>query len=126
MGGVSSLGHIHPTNDGVVYELLYLLTMGGEAMFSRILVLLAIIGVKEYTEELHAKRLLKMIKKKRPCSACPGALWFKFFLCPGACHICRHFIATDLSAFSICPCIEHGEAPALRMTILALERKGYM
>ena len=50
---------------------------------------------KEYTEKIHAKRLLKMLEKKNPCMCCPAAKGYNGNNYPNvmwentACIICR-------------------------------------
>ena len=89
--------------------------------------------MKEYTEAIHAKRLLKMLNKKDPCSCCPAGLSFSpggFILGlsgsalnkEGVCAVCQNFV--NLSTYG-CPCYHLG-TEAIKRTWLALEAKGYI
>ncbi len=86
----------------------------------------------EYTEEVHAKRLLGMLKRKDPCLCCPATRQYNikskpiagvesYFIGCSACKICRKFVDTDG-----CPCHRLGKTEALKRTWEALEEKGYI
>ncbi len=89
----------------------------------------------EYTEKVHAERLLKMLKKKDPCMCCPAQPYFKTETTfgidsieldsagrRGACKICQDFIGIRHD----CPCCKLKKEEALKRTWLALEAKGYI
>ena len=91
---------------------------------------------RKYTEKIHAKRLLGMLKQKKPCRCCPSqrqylanAGFVKGFQ-PSVtkkspkhpCQVCRTFVGSVRK----CPCYEFGEEQALKRTWEALEAKGYI
>ncbi len=85
---------------------------------------------QKYTEELHAKRLLKMLEFKEPCGHCPANQRYAIgvrMIAEGhedanhTCKICQSFVGAIQ-----CPCNEFGETEALKRTWLALEAKGYI
>jgi len=93
--------------------------------------------MKEYTEAIHAKRLLKMLKKKNPCGCCPSAkrfsieednyeMWLNKKVKP--CYICQDFIGIEIRFWweNICPCNRLGRKESIKRTWLALEEKGYI
>lgn len=92
----------------------------------------------EYTEKVHAGRLLKMLERKNPCGCCPATAYFvantgiakKFggpyennsFRNP-VCPVCQSFVHTTPAA---CPCYYFGQSEAIKRTWLALEAGGYL
>lgn len=83
----------------------------------------------KYTEKIHAKRLLGMLKKKEPCLCCPAQLFYRkntgeFIAKPqkSCCRICRIFVELERG----CPCLQLGDEEAIKLTWLALEKKGYL
>ena len=94
----------------------------------------------EYTEKIHAQRLLKMLNKKDPCLCCPAS---KFFGTHGEgnwgeyqwwepkwdkdpCGVCWVFIEGKPREGRHCPCAYFAKKDALKLTWLALEEKGYL
>ncbi len=94
--------------------------------------------MKEYTEAIHAKRLIGMLKKKNPCECCPAGRRYKVrdnnsmgwggfnardtYRNREYCKICKRFVGIKKS----CPCHQFGKKEAIRRTWLALEEKGYL
>ena len=81
----------------------------------------------KYTEKIHAKRLLGMLKKKDPCTCCPGAShydWNVAAVSDTACKVCQSFIGVRVTV--TCPCLKLGRKEALKRTWIALEEKGYI
>jgi hypothetical protein len=84
----------------------------------------------EYTERIHAARLLAMLRHTPPdnvCYRCPAALRFS----PGGvlplqkwpnnpCEICLGFIQGTSKEGIHCPCLLYGSAEAIRRTKSAL------
>jgi hypothetical protein len=84
----------------------------------------------EYTKDVHARRLLKMLNKKDPINCCPAQKYFvagsKFlddtrdnhgrFSC---CNICLDFV--NLKITDGCPCYKLGISEAIKRTWIALE-----
>lgn len=100
--------------------------------------------MSQYTEEIHAKRLLEMLKMLEMSDSktlrfyCPAQVNFQaygHFIKEAeqlssksgqrvACEICRDFINWKKSTG--CPCPILGEEKALKRTLKALKRKGYI
>ena len=83
----------------------------------------------EYTEKIHAKRLLGMLNKEDPCSCCPAGKGYNFEAFIGdeyrnesKCTICRGFVGVSYG----CPCLCLGKDEAIKCTWIALEEKGYI
>lgn len=85
---------------------------------------------EEYTEELHAQRLLGMLEEEDPCACCPKRLDFRigghlilvgWDLSKAACKVCKDFVGSRN-----CPCDFFGRWEAIKRTWLALEEKGYI
>lgn len=87
--------------------------------------------MKQYTEKIHAKRLIKMLGHKNPCGLCPGGKrfdangewllqWSNFPM--EMCIVCIEFIGY---LGTNCPC-HCGEEDAIKRTWIALEEKGYI
>ena len=82
----------------------------------------------EYTVDIHAKRLLKILSKKEPCEWCPAAPYYDpNVLCDIPydnipCEICRDFVGCSYR----CPCIYFGHEKAIKLTWMALEESGYL
>ncbi|HEA65798.1 hypothetical protein LCGC14_1705290 [marine sediment metagenome] len=97
---------------------------------------------RKYTEAVHAKRVKKVIEKKRPCGRCPKAPYFygikmlknnPWGEIPYPCKVCVEFIggvwdekAMRYHANLRCPCFVFSEEEAVKRTWLALEEKGYL
>ena len=94
----------------------------------------------DYTENIHAERLLKMLNKEDPCYHCPAAKYFnpdnpadelwdeKASSC---CNICLAFVGLPAIPNhkvlgELCPCRVLGNKEALKRTYTALEEKGYL
>jgi hypothetical protein len=85
----------------------------------------------KYTEKIHAKRLLRMLKREKPCGCCPK--WSRYNLNHGTrnikiadddtCSICRNFVNAKNGE---CPCHYFNETEALKRTWESLEEKGYI
>jgi len=108
----------------------------------------------EYTEKLHAERLLHMLEKEKPCVCCPKIRKFRmntycnnydeYIIVPveeeqEVCRICKTFIGLEIS--SPCPCYafqdfakyhyfdkteKQSQQEAIKRTWIALEEKGYL
>ena len=82
---------------------------------------------EKYTEEHHAKLLLKMLESKDPCSSwsCPcaqdGGFCNDLIIYP-----CMEFIGLPITRGLTCPCAALGKETAIKLTWLALEAKGYL
>jgi hypothetical protein len=92
--------------------------------------------MKEYTEEIHAKMLLKMLGKEDPCSCCncPSAIangkygWSRFKTKNPVCIQCMAFLELPIffTLLGGCPCGLLGDKEAIKQTWLKLEEKGYI
>ena len=91
----------------------------------------------EYTEKIHAERLIKILNKKGTCNKCPATKRFRTIGArPSleACFVCMKFIGMKfkkeerMKMFSPnhCPCIKYGEKLAIKKSWLALEKNGYL
>ena len=82
--------------------------------------------MREYTKDIHAKAILKMLTVKYPCSSCP-AIFAPSVLYrsnrENICNICRDFVNVKAS---FCPCLSLGGSKAIKHTWLALEAGGYL
>jgi hypothetical protein len=91
---------------------------------------------EEYTEKIHAERLIKTLERKpHNYGGCPAAhecdgtykvsrRWLKK---PAPCKICMGFIGLDINkAESECPCSELGDVEAFKRSWITLEEKGYV
>jgi len=84
-----------------------------------------------YTEEIHIKRLKKMLKLNDIRAHCPAAPYFDSgrdanTLWQGStieevCDICRSFISLDSASGLLCPCLVLGEEKAKELTLLRLK-----
>lgn len=83
----------------------------------------------EYTEKIHAKKLLWMLSQDDPYSLCPSKHM------PSACKICLSFIGLkqidttyflDKPSILKCPCYQLGKKEAIKRTWLSLKEKGYI
>jgi len=79
--------------------------------------------MKEYTEAIHAKMLLKMLEKKRPCWECPANEIPTNKQC---CTVCQRFVGLKYINEICCPCNRLGGKRAIKRTWLALKEKGYI
>ena len=91
--------------------------------------------MKEYTEAIHAARVMKMLEKKNPCVCCPAEKHYKIVdysywkirwetrWTNYPCKICQRFVGyyTD-----DCPCNKYGQQESIKKTWLSLEAKGYL
>ena len=87
----------------------------------------------EYTEKIHAERLLKMLEnRKNPCACCPanpyynpeferGGLWEN-----DPCLVCAAFLGMKFDWRNPCPCLNLGRPESIKRTWLAIEEKGYI
>ena len=89
----------------------------------------------EYTEAIHAERLIKILNKKDTCNKCPATKRFSsrgypsklYFNNP--CTICQKFVGLKFRYGWIekkCPCNRLGEDKAIKKSWIALEKKGYV
>jgi len=84
---------------------------------------------KEYTEKVHAERLIKTLEKKGTCGRCPAARQYNkenspyemWEYSPSPCRVCRGFIKLPLLS---CPCGALGPEEATKRSWIALEEKG--
>lgn len=85
--------------------------------------------MQEYTTDIHAKRLVKMLQKKNPCVRCPAAPYYDGYRSGTTlwqeehCPICEKFVGCVKEN---CPCHKYGEKEAIRRTIAALKKGGYL
>ena len=85
----------------------------------------------EYTEAIHAKRLMAILEKDDVCECCPAARrYISINPCndmwayePSPCMICAEFIGQERCC---CPCFILGREKAIELTVKALQEKGYM
>ena len=92
--------------------------------------------MKEYTEKLHAERLIKILNKKDTCNRCPATKWFRgtsnaaeqgYINKP--CEICQKFVGLKLNKDRYkhsCPCYRLSKERAIEKSWLALEKRGYL
>ena len=83
----------------------------------------------EYTEQIHAKRLIEMFESTNVCNSCPATNGFvslptSYFWKNRPCVVCRKFV--DVLDFSTCPCYFFGFPQVIKVTWLKLEEKGYI
>ena len=84
--------------------------------------------MKEYTEKIHRKRLVKMLQRKEPCGCCPAGPYYRGDSCVSflwincACDICRLFVGIKI--LYGCPCSHYTKKKAIELTIKALKKKG--
>lgn len=85
-----------------------------------------------YTEKVHAKRLVKMMAKEKPCACCPAQIHFmthsvfiKGASHLSACRVCRVFVGLNHYNQG-CPCYLLGKEEALEKTREVLKEKGYL
>ena len=98
-----------------------------------------------YTEKMHAKRMLLILENPDPCGKCPvfkkllihyedqphSDIFSKIFNCngedSGVCEMCLNFIDMyyDRRTYN-CPCYVLGKEEAIKRTWIALEEKGYI
>lgn len=81
-----------------------------------------------YTEEIHIKGLLLLLKLKDPCKVCPGKLVGIAFTSAEEqmirCRICMSFVGMKRREVG-CPCIIFGKETAIKRTVKILKKKGY-
>ena len=79
-----------------------------------------------YTEEIHIKGLLLLLKLKDPCLFCPGKLAGIAFTSNEEqmirCKICMSFVGMKRREVG-CPCIILGKETAIKRTVKGLEKK---
>jgi len=91
----------------------------------------------EYTEKIHAERLLKMLERKNPCAYCPAGKDFEprdfseWGLDKYECGSIRKSYVADIcirfvNGEEICPCLAWGKKEAIKRTWIVLEEKGYI
>ena len=84
----------------------------------------------EYTEQIHASMLLRILSMPHTCCGCPESEYSRLFDTgiPGLypCDVCRGFIGLNPGSLSSwCPC-ELGVVECVKRTWIALEEKGYI
>ena len=94
--------------------------------------------MKKYDEKFHATRLIKMLEKKDICGRylCPAGKQFsgsrtrRLSCAPSilngrendpVCVVCSRFVKA-----SSCPCFEFGGEKAIKRTVVALKKGGYL
>ena len=93
----------------------------------------------EYTEKMHAERMIKMIEElgsDEVCYSCPTCKDFSISSGPllglddrdwTDCDICHAFVGMPpTKECEECPCDHFGPEEAIRITIQKLKEKGYM
>ena len=78
----------------------------------------------EYTEDMHAKRLIKVLEHQNTCRKCPADTVELSESCP----VCREFIGLYGSYLQQprCPCYIFDPQEAAKRSWIALEEKGYL
>jgi len=90
---------------------------------------------REYTEAIHAKKLIIILEKENTCMYCPAAphtgadsVLYRKDYDSSPCKICYNFI--NISGVDYwkhkCPCSIFGEQKAIKRSWTALEEKGYI
>jgi len=88
----------------------------------------------EYTEKIHAKRLIKVLERKNTYESCPAAIGYSEKISVSRswpdskvhpCKICLEFIGIYNGTYT-CPCIFFEKDEAVKQSWLALETKGYI
>ena len=88
-----------------------------------------------YTEQIHAKRLIKILENPEGFKwACPASKTMESDESPytpwsaesNPCIICRNFITKKMDYCRDCPCHFFGTAMAREKSWIALETKGYI
>lgn len=86
--------------------------------------------MREYTESIHAHRLLKMLEMDDPCEQCPLSCLpdDKIYGSRFHCDLCREFVGYSSLYYSwtYCPCFYFGKHEAIKRTWIALEERGYI
>jgi len=84
---------------------------------------------REYTKEIHIKRLVKILSSNKPlCDSCPAAKFFSGsrncteLWTNDPCEVCREFI--ELNTKYCCPCIMLNSTGAYNITIQKLKEIG--
>ena len=80
-----------------------------------------------YTEEMHIKGLLLLLKLKDPCTYCPGKLITAAKSATERvirCKICMSFVGIKKKKIG-CPCYILGNETAIKRTIKGLKKRGY-
>ena len=90
--------------------------------------------MSKYTEKVHGKRLLKMLRtKKPPCWCCPasiGFIWsnetikrYRETSQSEVCNVCRSFV--EIKEDDPCPCNYFGSTKAIEISWEMLKKKGF-
>lgn len=92
---------------------------------------------RNYTINIHADRLRRMLCREKPCGHCPAApffnasrpvfdLWQDPFVdnskANHPCQICRKFVGASPGRFDQCPCYVLGPKEAIRRAHKALKK----
>lgn len=81
----------------------------------------------KYTEDMHAKSLIKVLEHPNTCERCPGGNETFSDCCP----VCRKFIGLHsidpyMATTIKCPCNVLDSEVAAKYSWIALEAKGYL
>lgn len=96
----------------------------------------------EYTEQEHARNLIKLLEDDNTCCGCPVPFRIRLSnvetvprtgnlygcSCENNMTICKEFIGVNSSHTDreMCPCNHLGKENAVKLTWIALEEKGYL
>ena len=84
--------------------------------------------MRTYTEKIHIKRLVKVLKMENIDTHCPAGYRYgtnidKLCWKNYPCEICKKFVMMDTTILN-CPCFHFGEERARELSWKALEKKG--